>query len=853
MKKILNFIRSKKWKRIIWILSIFLIVWFVLFSNNAYAEDIADEASLRDFLNLILKLIYLLVHLCVVLAWRLLDNSMVYWAVFHLDAPLRKFRNIMKNFANFILWFLVLLSIIQSIFTLEWHKKPFEIIKQTLIAGILIQASRFLIAAVIDISTIATYAVGWIPLNVMKSTNLWEKKVLWVNWTMNLNDIIDWNYEDKNTNDFTIFYTYWDKVIWKCKIDPTIHSIIWIQNFDSINAKMDEKDLKNKIFVDDICALYWSTVVQFTPLVEFNDGSKKWKIDTIWWTTPITDWLYDSEVDSAKGNTKNSATIEANDYNTDKKMCTMMTNWNSSISDWMTIWSLLKKNNWFQWPLSALYYSLLDFGSISDVAVSSWVKDMLAELIIKVIVAGALFLPLILLVAVLFVRIWYLRVIISFSPIYILKRIKKDFKLPILWDTHDTLEAALKAIFSPVITVFAISISLIFLSALIGTSNNPCDPTKDLSNQEKMLQAFDLTKTTTSDGAEEIEILDWMSVISFKMSDNRSIWWVLDMFSRLLINIFGIAIVWTILFAAVKANKLADVVSSKLFDVQKLWADFIKNVPIIPLWGGQRIWASSLMTTLWSQPAQIANSMNSQSTSNLNDFLNIWTSKDEKFSIWAPNSNAKNVTDISNNEASINSLITKLSEAKDENEVKQIFKGENIKPVDISWNTMNYKDWTNELLNTAEGMQNYLELEDTKQQSLKTLLNPSDAIFTATDDFVTLLEANLPADWLITPNWNVNWEALKDLKFKNNNVEYQIKYWETTNWDKKYIVFDAKVSKYFDTFKTSNPTAITDTLSWLDAQEKGLLKGKYILCQTSATDTNLIWKKINNDLSLSNL
>ena len=58
--------------------------------------------------------------------------------------------------------FLVLYAIIKGIFSnagLSGKQSPLNIIKKTLIAGILIQASRFLLAATIDVSTIATYAV----------------------------------------------------------------------------------------------------------------------------------------------------------------------------------------------------------------------------------------------------------------------------------------------------------------------------------------------------------------------------------------------------------------------------------------------------------------------------------------------------------------------------------------------------------------------------------------------------------------------------------------------------------------------------------------------------------------------
>ncbi|MEI7919041.1 MAG: hypothetical protein WCH65_02230 [bacterium] len=56
-----------------------------------------------------------------------------------------------------------------------------------MIAGILIQASWFLVAAVVDISTIATYAVGGLPLSVLKNTTIGTQKILSVNSSIDLN------------------------------------------------------------------------------------------------------------------------------------------------------------------------------------------------------------------------------------------------------------------------------------------------------------------------------------------------------------------------------------------------------------------------------------------------------------------------------------------------------------------------------------------------------------------------------------------------------------------------------------------------------------------------------------------
>lgn len=42
-----------------------------------------------------------------------------------------------------------------------------EVVKRTFIAGVLIQASWFITAVAVDISTIATYGVGGLPISIM--------------------------------------------------------------------------------------------------------------------------------------------------------------------------------------------------------------------------------------------------------------------------------------------------------------------------------------------------------------------------------------------------------------------------------------------------------------------------------------------------------------------------------------------------------------------------------------------------------------------------------------------------------------------------------------------------------------
>lgn len=92
-----------------------------------------------------------------------------------MDIYLWKIRNIMKNFANFALVGLVIFSIVESLTGKALDVK--KIITQTLLAGILIQASWFLMGAVIDISTVATAGIGAFPSSFLKSDTALQNKI----------------------------------------------------------------------------------------------------------------------------------------------------------------------------------------------------------------------------------------------------------------------------------------------------------------------------------------------------------------------------------------------------------------------------------------------------------------------------------------------------------------------------------------------------------------------------------------------------------------------------------------------------------------------------------------------------
>lgn len=109
---------------------------------------------------------YLLIWPLVALAGLAMDNGLVYGSFLNLDAPLWKVWTIVKNISNFLLGFVFLAGIL--IYSLSPERKelfkgvsnPIALIKKTLVTGVLIQMSWFVMMVAVDISTVLTYTVG---------------------------------------------------------------------------------------------------------------------------------------------------------------------------------------------------------------------------------------------------------------------------------------------------------------------------------------------------------------------------------------------------------------------------------------------------------------------------------------------------------------------------------------------------------------------------------------------------------------------------------------------------------------------------------------------------------------------
>jgi len=127
--------------------------------------------AITDLFEIILKILYLMLWPLLAIAGASLDNTLVYGDIFYLDKALWQFWQMIRTFANFALGFIFIASIIVSFFG---ENKKFEkisvktIIKKLFLAGVLVNMSWFIVAALLDLSTVLVFSLGAMPLNVVR-------------------------------------------------------------------------------------------------------------------------------------------------------------------------------------------------------------------------------------------------------------------------------------------------------------------------------------------------------------------------------------------------------------------------------------------------------------------------------------------------------------------------------------------------------------------------------------------------------------------------------------------------------------------------------------------------------------
>ena len=593
-------------------------------------------------LQRILRMIYLLMRPLLAVWWAALDNSLIYWDVFYLRTSLWSMRQIMRNFANFILWGIFLFAIFYNI--IKWgaaEKRSFKkVLPKLLFSTILIQASRFMMSALIDFSQIGVYTMGTLPLNILADRanptgdkddgavgkSLDDVRFLKTHVQFSVDDTRAQNGTDAT---HTIFYSCNDmpeetiedqdknlvevqtQYFIPCRIDGGFFVKQW-EKWDG-NSRSNRKagqiserqnygnTTKTPLISDEYC-VYNGRVIQ--------NLSTQWDDSSI--INPIK--VNDCRLAQLRWD-GGGANMEEPDY-MERFGCTKLSNFITSATG-MT------------GPMYSLYTSIFKLWEIALTPNHKSVIEISLEFLIKLMISFALILPLFVLTVMLIMRAVILRWFIIFLPILVLAWVF-EFSL---WEwsaSNFKLGSLLSLVFMPVIAVFAISMSLVVLT-LLGNIDRIQWPNTDA------LSALGVQRTDTG---YECNVATWKRVpecdgwgcgdldsycynifditsLCFTQSQRQFGNGILNIMTWLTVNIFGIGLMWMVVFAVLKSTAIIWGIAGQ---VSKFAGDILKTAPLIPTPMG--------MTSAWAIQQTAANTMRipqkrvNKQSAKMNDILN---------------------------------------------------------------------------------------------------------------------------------------------------------------------------------------------------------------------------------------
>jgi hypothetical protein len=518
------------------------------------------------------------------ISWAALSNELVYWKAFFLDRSLWKFWQMIRTFSNFILWFLFIGSILFAFFRFWWWDDTWwvkSLFKNVAIAWLLINMSWWLVAALIDLSTIMVVAVWWLPLTVMGSTttgnNHEVRDHIRFLKSHTILDLSPRNNTNQDVFDHTIVFSCGatedrespETFYAPCKVlngrmadrgDIDIEWS-WLQ-FLHLLAQSWEKFSKNdslKVTYDnlskDYCFYSWD-LIQYVSWADVNDCEVYQDLLEAWAEQKKNDW------------------------------CAFF-------------WDLTTRATESTWPLYTIYWSIL---SMSQIGLTSnfWnVTEVSLELLIKAIIWLWLMIPLLLLAAILVIRAVVLWLVIAFSPLLVLAYSFKFSKEKLDWAQWGkfTIWNIIWLIFLPVFAVFALSISVIFLAML---SNITLIEVKEWTHPQAKEQAswcknsvstiLQWVEKIQNDGSTSCYDFMGIQTICFDEWDKVFGSNIVNILSWLILNCFGIAIMWMVVMFVLKSNKFTATVTEKVDNFAREW---LMSVPIIPIdaqWNRISLW-----------------------------------------------------------------------------------------------------------------------------------------------------------------------------------------------------------------------------------------------------------------------
>ena len=566
----------------------FFDIWGIWMQSYVFAGEWWDTSSqylvqkvgkwLEEFkfFNIVINV---LIYPILIIAWKLVDNSLVYWEIFWFDAILRKLWVMIRNLSNIWLWLLFIYKICE--YLIKWQKTSDikKLLISVLIAWVWIQASRFIMSVLIDASTILTYWVWWLPISILEEE---EKEDNFKNPYV-LKTIV--TYDAKEPDEIRLYMSTWQKYISECE-----------------TFNYSEGDAEETLILGPRYIYYEELVEQYfeTEKLKCNHDGQVYFFSSLYdklTRDSCSDWsgcrakqaTYKESLQNAKAELRGST----GDANTDVKgkvtenitKWVILQIWNAHASWWIN-WNIFKgisygtgnrrgldvDNEWngsdwnlkrlddvldwtYAWVFSELYASLMHIGKDMGITRAKAENNTYAELLneaLSLLYAITIAIPLIAMVIVLIGRIWVLWMAIPLSPAIALIK-SFDLESKIVKKEDDFLakfkvENLLPVIFFPVVICFAISLSAVLIKIIIHLN-------------------WEVIET------KELPILSWvikLNIASFGVAIGKTI-----------CSIMCVAVTWFLAWAAIKTTILwKSKVVTWLADITR---NAIWSLPIIPI------------------------------------------------------------------------------------------------------------------------------------------------------------------------------------------------------------------------------------------------------------------------------
>jgi len=271
---------------------ILIIILFLLQWNTYAALTVSSSFSnWLDSLHTLLTTLYLIIRPFLIIWWKFLSNTFVYGSAFGIDNVLWQLWQLVRTFTNYIIWFVFLFSIFVYFF--KWDSKYSwkKLLPKIIIAWVVVNMSWFLLAVLLDFSTIllvAAWGIWHQFTNISQKTNSNIKKdVIRLPLTFNTDKWMDkllyvkikgtdnlCQNKFKEDVDECYFYQciYWD---WgKILNAPCLSIMNWnfviLKNDGTKNNTLTDKLIENWITIKDID---YSSVWQLFSLFRYMNTS----------------------------------------------------------------------------------------------------------------------------------------------------------------------------------------------------------------------------------------------------------------------------------------------------------------------------------------------------------------------------------------------------------------------------------------------------------------------------------------------------------------------------------------------------------------------------------------------------